>query len=249
LNTAIEAKDIRIRYQDTIRREATLIPSFTYDLQELSGTVIDQLRLGSISSGQVIKRKKAYQLTLRQAGPDTAYLPFLDRERGPRCRFRRVDARINFAKGTINIDAAAQELHIGHWRLAENDVVLPASHFKGTFHFTEQAVEMDSSSVMILGGAACRVFARYEISPDTAFACQLRMPEIAADTFFRSLPEGMFNTLKGISCAGTLKYDLEFAIHTNNPDSLLFNSSLTQKGLQDQALRATLCAYQCAFHL
>ena len=233
LNTAIEAKDIQVRYQDTMRRESIFIPSLSYDLHTLSGIVIDQLKSGTISlSGQVIKRKEAYQLTLRQTGSDTVYLPFLDRERGPRCRFRQIDARIDFAEGTITADASAQELHIGHWRLAENDVVMPASHFKGTFHFTDEAVEMDSSSVMILGGASCKVFARYEVRPDTAFALQLHMPEIAADTFFRSLPEGMFNTLKGISCSGTLKYDLEFAIHTNEPDSLLFNSALTQKGLQ-----------------
>ena len=39
----------------------------------------------------------------------------------------------------------------------------------------------------------------------------------------------MFNTLKGISCSGTLAYDLQFLIHTQQPDSLIFESQLKRK--------------------
>jgi membrane peptidoglycan carboxypeptidase len=39
----------------------------------------------------------------------------------------------------------------------------------------------------------------------------------------------MFNTLKGISCTGSLEYNLFFSINTRNPDSLVFDSDMKRK--------------------
>lgn len=237
LNTAFEAKDIRIQYQDSTTNESIYIPSFTYDLHTLSGLVIDQKNTDTISvDGIVVKKKEAYQCTITHSGSDSAYLPFLDRKHGLQCRFHSITADIKFENSSdaskISTDASLLDFHINHWRLAKEDVILPQAEFKGFFSFTDNAAEMDSSSVVTLGSAKCHLFARYDLKPDTTFALALHMPEIAADSFFQSLPSGMFNTLKGISCSGTLAYDLNFSIHTNNPDSLVFLSSLKQKGLQ-----------------
>ena len=237
LNTAFEAKDIRIKYQDSTTNEFVYIPSFTYDLHTLSGLVIDQKNTDTISvDGIVIKRKEAYQCTIHHLGSDTAYLPFLDHTHGLQCRFHSITADVRFENSgnvcKVSTVASLEDFHINHWRLAKEDVVLSRAQFKGFFSFTDDAVEMDSSSVVTLGSTQSHVFARYDLKPDTTFTLALHMPEITADSFFQSLPGGMFNTLKGISCSGTLTYDLNFAIHTNNPDSLVFLSSLKQKGLQ-----------------
>jgi membrane carboxypeptidase/penicillin-binding protein len=39
----------------------------------------------------------------------------------------------------------------------------------------------------------------------------------------------MCGALKGISCSGTLAYDMDFSLHSSQPDSLLFSSSLKRK--------------------
>jgi hypothetical protein len=239
LNTAFEAKVIQIHYQDSTASEFIYIPSFTYDLHTLSGLVINQKNADTISiDGVVLKKKESYQFTIRNLGNDTSCLPFLDRDHGLQCRFRSVTADIKFDNGSdackITTDASLENFHINHWRLAKEDVILPQAKFKGVFVFSDDAIEMDSSSVVTLGSAKCQLFARYDLKPDTTFTLALHMPEIAADSFFQALPVGMFNTLKGISCSGTLAYDLTFAIHTNNPDSLLFYSAMKQKNLHVQ---------------
>jgi hypothetical protein len=237
LRTACDATDVQLRYQDTTRTESIYIPSFSYDLHDLSGIMVDQKNRDTLSfTGKVIKKKGEYQCSIRQLGNDSAYLPFLDREHGLKCRFQKIDANIKFdntgSENKIITDASVDGFHINHWRLANDDVILPEARFTGVFKFSDNAVELDSSSSVTLSSAGCRIFARYDIHPDTAFSLGIHMPETASDSFFAALPIGMFNTLKGISCSGTLKYDLDFAIHTNNPDSLLFYSALTQKNLQ-----------------
>ena len=239
LNTAFEAKNIQIHYQDSVRTESVYIPSFTYDLHRLSGLLINQKNADTVSiDGTVVKRKEAYQCTIRHLGNDTAYLPFLDHDHSLRCRFRSITADLKFDNSgeiaKVITDASLEDFHINHWRLAKEDVILPKAQFKGLFSFTDDAMEMDSSSVITLGSIPCHVFAHYGLLPDTAFTLALHMSEIAADSFFQSLPIGMFNTLKGISCSGTLAYDLTFAIHTDTPDSLQFYSALKQKNLHIQ---------------
>jgi hypothetical protein len=234
LNTGFDARDIEINYQDSASIESVYIPSFTYDLHTLSGHVINQRNADTISiDGVVVQRKEAYQCTIRNIGNDTAYLPFLDRKNGLRCRFKSITADINFDNGgdvcRVSTDAALENLHINHWRLAKGDVVLPQAQFRGDFSFTDDAAEMDSSSMVRLGSVPCHLFARYELRPDTTFTLGIHMPETASDSFFQALPVGMFHTLRGISCTGTLVYDLNFTLHTNNPDSLVFNSLLRPK--------------------
>lgn len=237
LGTSILADDVRISYQDTARKEVVEIPHFFYTQRDLTGVVIDALHGDTMTiAGTVVKRKQEYEVELRHMGRDTAYLPFLDSERGLRCRFQYLRANIRFDDGGdeshITIHAAAQDFHLHHWRLANEDVVLPDASFSGMLRVSDDAVELDSASTVRLAHAQCGLFARYELKPDTAFALHVRMAETAADSFFQSLPGGMFGTLHGISCKGSLKYDLDFLIHTNNPDSLLFNSALTKKDLQ-----------------
>lgn len=239
LNTAFEAKDVRIQYQDTAHSESVYIPSFSYDLHSLSGMMINHKNDDTISiDGTVVKKKEAYRCTIRHMGNDTTYLPFLDRERSLQCRFHSITADLKFDNSgdanQVTADASLEDFHINHWRLANGDVIFPHARFNGKFTFTDQAIELDSSSAITLGSAQCHVYVRYDLMPDTTFSLALHMPELAADSFFLALPVGMFNTLKGISCTGTLAYDLSFAIHTNNPDSLLFNSVMKQKNLHVQ---------------
>jgi hypothetical protein len=236
LNTAFEAKNIFIAYQDSAITESVYVPSFTYNLHELSGAVINQKNADTLSiSGRVLKKEEAYQCTITHLGNDTAYLPFLDRNRGLECRFHSITADVRFDNSSdecqISIGASANNFHINHWRLAREDVVLPQAQVKNIVHITDDAVELDSASSITLGHVSCRLFARYSLLPDTAFTLSLHMPDVAADSFFHALPGGMFGTLRGISCTGSLAYDLLFVIHTNNPDSLIFNSALKQKNL------------------
>lgn len=237
LGTNLLADDIRITYQDTLRREEVLIPHFFMTQRDLTGVLIDEVHHDTmVLAGRVIRKKQEYELEVKHMSRDTAYLPFLDADRGLRCRFGYLKADVKFdEKGDdaiITVNAAARDFHLHHWRLANEDVVLPDASFAGMLKISDDAIELDSASTVRLAHASCGLFARYDLRPDTTLALHIRMAETPADSFFQSLPQGIFGTLRGISCTGSLRYDLDFLIHTNDPDSLLFNSALTKKDLQ-----------------
>lgn len=237
LGASFMVDDLRISYEDTARREEVLIPHFFITPRDLTGVVIDELHRDTmLVAGTVIRSKYEYEMEVRHVSRDSAYLPFLDSERGLRCRFQYLKAHLTIdekgADSRLSVAATARDFHLHHWRLANEDVVLPDASVSGMLRFSEDAVELDSATTVRLAHARCSLFARYALQPDTTLALHIRMAETPADSFFQSLPEGMFGTLRGISCRGALKYDLDFLIHTNDPDSLLFSSALTKKDLQ-----------------
>src|ERR1043165_2342832 len=234
-NTAFELSDIELQYRDSLSVENILIPGLKYDLDSLNGLLINKAIADTLQiSGKTIVWEKEYQLTMRHSGDSLKYLPFLNWERKPKCRFKSVDVNVKFEQDGETLyttwQCSAEKFHMNHWRLANDDVVFEQASFNGKLKIGEKVIELDSSSVIKLQNLNANVFASYSIGDkDTAFTFMLRMPETVSDTFFHALPGGMFNTLKGISCTGSLQYDLLFSINTSQPDSLVFNSCINRK--------------------
>ena len=234
LNTSFELTNLRLKYRDTSFVEQVYVLGLVYDQRHLSGLVINEQMNDTLElNAEVLEANKAYKLTIGHRSDALVYLPFLDAEHGLKCRFKSVTAQIkmNEANGLLQISPTVnvENFHIQHWRLAKEDVVFPQAKFEGLFKIRENGFELDSLSTATLNHASFNVFTSYETKPDTVFALNIHMTETASDTFFNALPGGMFNTLKGISCSGTLAYDLQFAIDTRQPDSLVFESQLKRK--------------------
>jgi hypothetical protein len=234
LNTNFQISNLHINYRDTSRVEEVYVPSMVYDGHNLSGGLINEAWNDTLNiTGETVKKSEDYKVRLEHRGRSLCYLPFLDAEHGFKCCFQSVMAEIKFddANGELHVSptVSVQNFHIQHWRLAKDDVVFPSAQFSGLLKISGSGFELDSISTITLNHASCRIFTSYQTKPDTVFALNIGMPEIASDTFFNALPGGMFNTLKGISCSGTLSYNLQFAIHTQQPDSLIFESQLKRK--------------------
>ncbi len=237
LRTAFDLKQMQFSYEDTTGTETIYVPSFHYDLHSLSGSIINLEKADTLSiEGLVVKKQEVYQCTVTHSNKDSIYLPFLNRAKGLKCRFEKIDARLtlndNNSDYEIQTEVSLSDFHLNHWRLSKTDVILPEALFKGVLKITDNAIELDSGSSFKLHQVVCHPYSRWQRRPDTSFALQLRMPEVAADSFFAALPSGTFNTVRGISCSGSLAFDLSFCIQTNNPDSLQFHSALRQKNLQ-----------------
>ncbi len=233
-NTAFELENIQIKCEDSTNTESVFVPEMKYDLKTLTGIVINQMMEDTLLlSGKVLEKNKRYQFSIQHNTNSEVYLPFLNHEKGLKCRFKSFTASLGFESSSselqITTSVQVENFHINHWRLANGDVILEQSSFSGKLNVRDDAVELDSSSTIKLKDVSTRLFASYQVTPDTIFVVNIHMPETVSDTFFHSLPQGMFNTLKGISCTGSLEYDLFFQINTRQPDSLVFNSLLQKK--------------------
>lgn len=233
-NTAFVMQNVQLLYEDSAGTESILVPDMVYDKEQLTGLLINQTAKDTIElKGAVLARNKQYQFTMERIGTATTYLPMLNRNGKLKCCFKSITTTLGFEESgdelQVNTRVQVKNFHINHWRLATDDVVFSDASFNGLLKVGDETVELDSSSAVTMQNTTAHLFANYHLRPDSVFTLSIHMPETISDTFFNSLPQGMFNTLKGISCTGKLQYDLFFQINTQRPDSLIFTSALNRK--------------------
>lgn len=234
LSTGFEIRHLYLTYTDSVSTEKIFIPALDYNRQHLQGSVIHQNAGDTlVLSGEVIKKGEAYRLLLRETGGKNNLLPFFSHGRKMKCAFDELEIKLAIVhnKKSLSISAAirAEQLKINQWRIASSDVLLPHVALNGQLKITDSAFEIDSATTIQINHITAGMFFNYQVKPDTAITASVRMPFVSADTFFNSLPKGMFSTLEGISCTGSLAYQLYFHINTAQPDSLMFSSGMERK--------------------
>ncbi|AQG79393.1 transglycosylase domain-containing protein [Spirosoma montaniterrae] len=127
---------------------------------------------------------------------------------------------------------SVRNLRINHPAVARTDVLVPSASMEANVFVGENYVGVDSSSVLRLGEVSARPFVKYTLSPTKAYELQVHTDPMDAQAVFNSFPQGLFESLEGMQVTGKLKYDLAFQLDTELPDSVRFNSALTQDGFR-----------------
>lgn len=138
--------------------------------------------------------------------------------------------------GQFRLEGAGsvRNLRINHPAIARTDVLVPSAAVDANLFVGENYVGIDSSSTLLLGEVSARPFVKYTL-PDAAsstgkqYDVQLHTDPLDAQALFNSFPQGLFESLEGMQVSGRLKYDLSFQFDTALPDSVKFNSGLTQE--------------------
>jgi hypothetical protein len=235
LKTQFDIYDLKINYTDSLNHKEYLLPATNFDGKNIYGLIVDLKSEDTISfKANVDASKKLYRIEAEY--PDGTVEEITEPDsKNFKCRFNLVTATLQteITDDTFNIESSfsVEKLKLHYWRLSKNDVIFNHVKFTGNFRIGDNNIAMDSSSYLKLNSATIHPFIAYSTLPQKVFTLQLKMPETVADTFFNSLPQGMFSTLEGISCTGTLAYNLQFVLPIENPDSLLFNSELRRKNL------------------
>ncbi len=91
---------------------------------------------------------------------------------------------------------------------------------------SEHAITLDSSSNVWFNQLSFHPYIQYTAYPEKILTIRLNEPEIEADKFFASLPEGLFPNTSNIKAKGQLAYRLFFELNFNQIDSLKLESEL-----------------------
>lgn len=113
--------------------------------------------------------------------------------------------------------------------LSDKPVVFDRLQGDFLYHITEEAIELDSSSIFSINSLEVKPWVRIEPRKPLKVAVELHKPWFEASELFESLPRGLFANLQGIKVKGQLRYDFSFSLDMACPDSLTFNSSLDRK--------------------
>lgn len=127
--------------------------------------------------------------------------------------------------------ASISQFLINHPKISKRDVVI--NHASIVYHVQAGAsfIGLDSSSVIRFNQVAFHPFIQFENNPDTIVSLGIRIPQMPAQEFISSLPEGLFKHFQGMLVEGSFDYRMDFVYNENKPKDLLFESNLQKYGL------------------
>lgn len=165
-------------------------------------------------------------------------LPFLQRKFGLGIRFnqisfdlqqvRRRDEKLLALKGAWSVD----DLQVNHWRLADKDILLQHASGQGIVNIGSNFIELGKGSKIKVKEFELSPYVRYTFFPSKKFDLAVHTARFPAQYFFDAIPEGLFETLEGVKVDGEIKYDLDFKVELDKPDSLYFASSIDDADLK-----------------
>jgi hypothetical protein len=189
---------------------------------------LDNQMIVWVAEGTIDPGKEAIEAAVYNLQNKPNALPFLKKITGIACSLKSVEFQMEVARDDIDYELLARitEPAINHWRISPEDVRLDSLSADLKLVTRDSSIFIHYGSAIMVNRVPIELIAGITVSASKALHLQATIPEISSELFFGSLPDGLFNSLKGIQTKGTIAYKLEVDVNTAQPDSVQFNSDL-----------------------
>ena len=235
-STEIVLKNTNVVFKDTVGSEQIVLPYFKLHQQKFAAFFTNGKQADTLFAKGFFDAKQAlFECKLSHEGDSVGAFSFLKKGYNLNLNFDTIDVEMKWGLAQdagVHFDVASKVVNFScaHWRLAAEPIIFPNCRAHVIGMVGSNTFVIDSSSTAAVQDIPLQLFAS-AFKEDTNYqvALKLKMPEVGADSFFSSLPAGMFHTLKGISCSGRLAYNLHFSVDSRSLDSLVFESDFKRK--------------------
>jgi hypothetical protein len=164
-------------------------------------------------------------------------IPYINQRFNMLCGFDSIKlnlASVEMSGDELNIKgyAAIKNFMVNHPKIAKKDVVIDEARFDYAFKAGADFVCLDSTSVVQFNNVKFVPYVGISTATDTIYQMHITIPNMLAQDFIASLPEGLFSHFKGMQTIGTFDYRMDFVYNENKPQALIFESSLKKNALQ-----------------
>lgn len=198
--------------------------------------------------GEISPADRQMGFSLSTSGIAPVKMPYLQHRWGFLLAFDTLQLDVKYlaesdSTSVITGYARAKNQVINHSRISDRDVLLETGEASFVLRAGNHFAEIDSLTQITYNQQSFRMFARYDNSPEKRIRFRIHEPDFDAGTFFSSLPEGLFNNLRGIKVKGRLSFHLNLDLNQELPDSLVFTSALKSKDFSIQEYGNTNFTY------
>lgn len=193
----------------------------------------DTLSSEWILKGKLIPSDRIAGFTIHSGDKEKIVLPFLKYRWGADVRLDSVIFNISESREhdltSVRGFASIRGLQINHPRIATVPVLFDRLSVDYKLNIYQDLHEVDSLTLITFNKITLHPWATYRAKPSKQVQLRISKPDFPAQDLFSSLPEGLFTTLSGIQTKGSLSWFLNFSLDLNQPDSLIFETSLDRR--------------------
>ena len=128
--------------------------------------------------------------------------------------------------------ASTTNLKVNHPRISLRDVVVNQAQFNYKFVLGSNSITIDSSSQVQINKLKFSPYLSIETEKDTIYNLKISVPKMAAQDFISSLPDGLFDNVKGMKTSGEFDFKFNFKLNKNKPQDIIFDSKLNKYNLK-----------------
>lgn len=185
-------------------------------------------------SGHLDPVEKDIKISIKAAEKSKIRIPYIEKRWKTYFAFDSAAMEFSYSKKINDISRFEGYAFIAgpvlnHPRISPDDVKLEQSKISFAVNVGQSFVEVDSSTFVSFNETGFHPYIMYILQPSKLLTFRINEPSFDAQSFFNSLPAGLFYNLEGIKVKGTLSFNLNFEIAFNQPDSLIFDAKLRSK--------------------
>lgn len=140
----------------------------------------------------------------------------------------------SWSKSGINshCQIKTEGLQLYHWRISQDTVKVNRFETNQQVIIHDNSISFSPSSSLTVNDISINTEIKIERKESTAISLKAEIPVMPSQAFFSSLPDGLFQSFKGIKAEGEVSYALNFSVDLSMPDSLTFESTFNGKKLK-----------------
>jgi hypothetical protein len=127
---------------------------------------------------------------------------------------------------SFNLRGNGNNMKLFHHRLANDTITVSSASTDFNFLVKQKEIIIDENSKLQLVKIPADIYLLFNNEKPEKIQMRLTTKIIPSPDFFNSLPEGMFNNLRGIQTTGDLLFHTESGYDFAMPDSVLFTSQM-----------------------
>lgn len=231
-------RNFELSYQDSLIQQKIRVPEAIIDGGDFETSLfLNNNDAEWLLNGNVDGDDQTLRLEVSSKQKNTE-LPFLKGKYGLGISFDRLIfdlSGIKHVKGDllqINGSFEYENLVINHRRLSADLVVLPHAIAEGGIEISSDYIAVKEGSKIQINEFVFAPMAKFTLKPTKKIEIGIHTGMFPAQHLFDALPKGMFETLEGIEVEGDVSYDLDFAVDLNDPDKVIFKSSVDDVDLK-----------------
>ncbi len=131
-------------------------------------------------------------------------------------------------KGSV----AATDFRLYNPRFSDDTVLVHQGGMQFIAALTDSGFSLNQGSALKLNALEAPITASFKGTYPREITAHLQTLEVSAQSFINSLPEGSFQSVKGMEIEGKLSYSFDFFLDLDNKDTVWFDSDMEGKDLR-----------------
>lgn len=225
----LNIQKFRVKYKDSTNLLKFSLPQVSYVKDSLLGQIsfeMSEFKQDIAYSGMFDKSSLTGNVRVHSTNNKQVTLPVL----GGTLDFEKAEFQIKELSGdnglTVKAMGNVSNIVTNNKRISDTSIFISKVSGDVILNVSKREITLDSNSAFVLNVLPMRLGLKYNFGEKKSYDLLFKIPQISAQRFFNSLPEGLFPNTAGIVSSGSMDYRFHVSLDEKALHKAIFESNM-----------------------